>query len=244
MVAELAIPVVILSALSAKGAVRRVFDENAPVVRPPAKVTIIIPAWKEPKEFVMTTIASLKNQNVVKAYPEMFEFIFVDGVPYVDEIRPLVDKVLHAPRGKLKARDLATREASGDIIVSVDADTYYPPNWLNLVLQEFHKPGVVAVTTSKYFGEFEPVLNLAKPLYFGSLMLGRGSAYWKWAYYAVGGFDTSKDNGTIEEIWLEEEAGFYQRLKHLGEVVYVDAPVIHLGEEAPWQMMAGRGLRS
>ncbi|MCD6524930.1 MAG: glycosyltransferase family 2 protein [Thermococcus sp.] len=203
-----------------------------------------MPIWNEPENFVMTAINSLKHQNVVRAYPEMFEFIVVDGVPYVDKIRPLVDKVLHAPRGKLKARHLAIQHAIGDIIVSVDGDTYYPCNWLNLVLQPFHDPEVVAVTTTKHMDGIEPLANLVKVVYYGSVMLGRGSAFTKDAYFRTGGFNLSADEGDITTLQMEEEFMFYKRLSRVGKVKYVDAPVVHLGEDTFYKMKEGRGLRS
>jgi len=216
------------------------FNANAPVVRPPGKVSIIVPVWNEPEEFVMAALQSLHNQNIVRAYPYLFEFIIVDGVPYVNKLRKY-GKVIHAPPGKLVARDKAIRTATGDIIVSVDADCIYPVNWLNQVLAPFHDAGVVGVsTTSRWLGPLEVVFHIPKRIFYSNVMSGRGSAFRRDAYFKIGGFNTKRKYLSIDELQLEEEVGFMQRLKQVGKVVLVDAPVIHLGGVK----MEGRGLRS
>lgn len=245
MVVEFAIPIILTSAAISKTSIRAVFDENYPVRKPPCYVSIIIPAWREPKEFLLTATMSLRNQNIVKAFPDMFEFILVDGIDYLDEVRHLYDKVLHAPPGKLNARNVATKEAKGCIIVSVDADTYYPPNWLNLMLEPYHHdPNVVATTSTKYFEFIDYATALLKPFFHGNRVSGRASTFKKWAFKALGGFRIAGiDQRNAEQMVLEEEIMFKRRLEQLGKVVFVNAPVIHLGEEAPWKMMAGRGIR-
>ena len=242
----MAIPIVLLSSYVSKKSFEAVFDYNYPVTKPPCLVSIIIPAWKEPKNFLLTATMSLKNQNIVQKYPDMFEFILVDGVDYLDEVKHLYDMVLHAPPGKLNARNLATQKAHGCIIVSVDADTYYPPNWLNLMLEPYHSdPNVVATTGSKYVEYADWVAGIIKPVVYGNRITGRASTFKKWAFEAVGGFRTEGINQrNAEEMVVEEELLFKKRLEQLGRVVFVNAPVIHLGEEAPWKMMGGRGIRT
>jgi len=209
---------------------------------PPMKVSVIVPAWHEPRDLLEISLKSLKKQNVVYSYPEMFEFIFV-GCEGDDLSVPekLGYKILCAPRGKLKARHLGTESSSGGIIVSADADSYFPPNWLNLMLLPFHESGVVGTTSTTWHEGAEVFLYLPLNLYYSTKMTGRGCAYLKDAYYKVGGFrlyydelyEKTRDPGVMME---EEEFGFMKRLRSIGKVVLVDAPVVHLGEPK------GRGL--
>ena len=215
----------------------RVWNENDELVELDIKVSIIIPAWYEPEEILRKSIESVHSQNIVKAYRDRFEIIVVNG-ELPEWIYQYADKVLYAPRGKLNARHLATQHATGDIIVSIDADTIYPCNFINLLLKPFTEPDVVATTSSTWLGGFEPFINMFKHIHYGTKMLGRGCAYWKWAYYAVGGFNLDINQEDVEELIKEEEINFFKKLSQIGRVVYVDAPAIHLGE-----VYHNRGIR-
>jgi len=222
---------------------RRVNSYEEPV-KPPRTVSIVVPAWHEPDELLEVSLSSLRSQTVVRRYPELFSFVFV-GCEGVNLSIPLKYgfRILCSPRGKLRARHLGICNAEGDIIVAVDADTYYPPNWLNLILKPFHDLSVVATTSTTWQGPLEVLVALPKFTVYSNKMSGRGSAFYKWAYFAVGGFDLSVDDKYLETrdtniLVEEEEVGFKRRLEKVGKVVLVDAPVIHLGGKP------GRGLRS
>jgi len=86
------------------------------VEKPPSKVSIVLPALYEDHDTLRNCIESLKNQTVVKAYPQYFEFIAVgdpqgDGcfAPFASQF----DKILPAPYGKLKARHVGITNSSG-----------------------------------------------------------------------------------------------------------------------------------
>jgi len=89
----------------------------------------------------------------------------------------------------------------------------------------------------------ELFFGLWKHVVYSNKMLGRGSAYRKWAYFSAGGFNLDVDRLYLEtgDIYLlvqEEEIGFKKRLEKIGRVVYVNAPVIHMGSPSD------RGLHS
>jgi glycosyltransferase involved in cell wall biosynthesis len=214
---------------------------------PPARTTIAVCCYNEPDELLSASLSSLANQDVVKLYPDMFELLMVTSGGCSERLAQLYGfKVVEAPRGKLVSRDMATRIASGDIIVSADSDTFYPPAWLSKVLEPFRDPSVVGVTVPSIdIGAplREMFLGLWKHVVYSSKMLGRGSAYRKWAYFSAGGFNLDVDRlylgtGDIYLLVEEEEINFKKKLEKIGRVVYVNAPVIHMGS-------AGiRGLRS
>lgn len=230
----------IATALSAWSRVNRVEEP----VRPPKTVSVVVPGWREPDWLLETSLSSLRRQTVVEAYPRFFDFVFV-GCEGVDLSVPRRwgFRVFCAPRGKLRARHLGIQYSLGEIIVGADADTYYPPNWLNLMLQPFHDPGVVGVSAPKWLGVLELAAHLPAVVFYSSRMSGRASAFLKEAYYRVGGFNLAVDDlyiktGDVGILVVEEEAWFAERLRRIGKIVFVDAPVVHLG----WRR--GRGLYS
>jgi glycosyltransferase involved in cell wall biosynthesis len=213
--------------------------------RPPYTASIVAPGWHEPSEHLEVSLSSLKRQTVVQKYPELFEFIFV-GCEGVDLSIPakLGYRVLCAPRGKLRARHLGICSARGEVVVAVDCDTYYPPNWLNLMLRPYRSRDVVGTTTTTWQGGLELFTALLKQLEYSQRMSGRGSTFLRQAYFAVGGFNLDADRVWLETrdirlLLYEEEVNFKSRLERLGRVVLVNAPVIHLAKTG-----AGRGLRA
>jgi glycosyltransferase involved in cell wall biosynthesis len=180
----------------------------------------------------------LKKQSVVQKYPELFEFIFVgcEGVN-VDIPSKYGYSIYCAPRGKLNARHIGIMNSHNDIIVSVDCDCYYPPNWLNLMLRPFYDGSVVGTTSTTWQGQWEHLTALLKLAEYSNRMSGRGSAFLKDAYFASGSFNFNIDQRDIRALLMEEEVEFRKRLERIGKVVLVDAPVIHLGGRAK------RGLR-
>ena len=168
--------------LSAYSSLRRVYKYEEPT-RPPRTVSIVAPGWHEPSVLLDISLSSLKQQSVVQRYPELFEFIFV-GCEGVDLDIPAKYgyRILCAPRGKLYARHTGIMNAQGEIIVAVDCDSFYPPNWLNLMLKPFHDPNVVGVTSTTWQGGLEPLIALPKLVEYSDRMSGRGSAFLKDAY--------------------------------------------------------------
>jgi hypothetical protein len=120
------------NSISAHSSFTNVFRYEEPV-KPPCVVSVVAPGWFEPDRFLQTSLGSLRKQSVVQRYPEVFDFIFVgcEGVNLQIPAK-LGYRILCAPQGKLTARHLGNLAAEGDIIVAVDTDSIYPPNWLNI----------------------------------------------------------------------------------------------------------------
>jgi len=200
-----------------------VYNRYARVYEPIGIVSIILPAFNE-EDYIETALKSILSQNVIQKYSDYFECVVVDNesTDRTAEIAKKYCQVISAPRGKLNARDAGIRYASGDIIVSCDADSYYPPNWLNLLIYHFHDPQVVAV--------YGPHLTQGNLLYkigmvwymnaIHSIMSGSGSTFLKKSYFAVNGFDLSIDQFNRQEMQVEEEIVFPAKLRTLGKVVY------------------------
>ena len=221
-------------------------EYNTKILQPIDTVSIIMAAYNE-ADFIETALSSLRNQSIIQQYPDSFEIILADSCSTdgtIDIGTPYVDKVIITSRGKLTARNEATDVALGNIIVSVDADTYYPYHWLNTLLEPFDNiedpsySSVVAVSGSTFD---HTVPNVPDQLYVLSdtlynytfnrfRMVGRTSAYYKHAFYLAGKFDENIDQFNIWKIFREEEKMFGARLSKLGKVIFkLNASCYHLG---------------
>jgi len=217
----------------------RVFDRNAVVSEPPS--TSIIMCTLNEENFVRGALESLEDQNVRRKYPDKFELIVVDSHSEDNTVKIAEEfgaKVFQAPRGKLNSRHLGIGKAKGEVIVSVDADCFYPPpNWLNLILRHFRMPKVVGVVGPRLVdpeeGIFWTGLSVwwefadVGPLVLGGMrMPGQSSAFRREVYYEVGGFNLSINQLDVHEMVREEEIKFAWKLRRVGRVVVdFQAPV-------------------
>jgi len=205
----------------------KVFDIHDELCDPPL-TSIVLPTYREEK-WVEYALESIRAQNIIKAYPDMFEVIVVDSNSDDETVKVAeehADKVLIAPMGKLHARK-GIEVAKGSIIVGIDADSFYPPNWLNIILKKFNKPEVVGVAGPRLFGHvfYDSNIFLNNYSVWGNIrdsiretMYGSNGAFLRSAYYRTGGFDLSIDEFNQDEIEKEEEHLFPSRLKMIRRV--------------------------
>jgi glycosyltransferase involved in cell wall biosynthesis len=203
---------------------------NATLSSVTSKVSIVTTCWYETNAVMETALKSLHNQNVILARPSQFEFITI-GCDHVDMI--LASKYSNRTacvNGKLTARDTGIRMASGDIIVAVDCDCKFPPNFINLLIDPFKNPDVIAVQGLTDHGSplIEIVGQLPLRRWYQQRISGRASAFRRSAYFALGGFDLSINQKDMDAMVNEEEVGFRQKLQSLGKVVDSNAVSYHL----------------
>lgn len=212
-------------------------------IEPPSdSVSIIIPSLNE-ERFIVQCLRSLRNQSIVNKYPDKFEYILVDSGSTDNTVKlaePYVDKVFNSPRGKLTSRNIGTDISTGNIIVSVDSDTIYPPAWMNTLLKPFNNQEVVGVvgsttdSTIPYIPKQVYLLTASFERYIThpTQMVGRNSAYYKHLFYMTGKFNTKINQQNLDEVLKEEEVDFGKRLSEYGTIVFkLNAPCIHLGGE-------------
>jgi cellulose synthase/poly-beta-1,6-N-acetylglucosamine synthase-like glycosyltransferase len=198
--------------------------------KPQKTATVAVTIWNEPKTLVTQCFNSIRAQTALIHYPEMFEVIAVNGSG-VEWASPYADRILHAKRGKLNARNLAFHEAKGEIVVFVDADVMLPPASLSLILEPFRNPQVVAVTSTTDQGLKETFLHLPSlAFWWNHKLTGRFCAIKKDAYFKAGGFNPNIPQQDIAALQYEEEFAFMRRLEEIGKTVLRDIPVIHLGQ--------------
>jgi glycosyltransferase involved in cell wall biosynthesis len=220
---------------------KRMKDSDSIVKKPVAPVSIIIPTYNEGIH-IQQVCQSIRNQSIIKAYPDMFEIILVDSGSTDNTVQlatPYIDTIINAPRGKLTARNIGHNVAKGKIIWSVDGDCIYPENCLNTLLSDFNYPDVVAVIGSRLDDDYLPVFmqnwiyildNLVgRTLIYPNRMSGHNCAYYK---DMAGTFNENIDQLDIDQMIAEEETGFGEKLSKFGRIVYkINATCQHLGSE-------------
>lgn len=115
------------------------------------KTTIIVPAFNEEGR-IKKTVESLLNQN----YPKhLIEVILVDDGSTDNTLQEMKEfaseriKVLTKKNGgKASALNMGIKQAQGEIIVSLDADSFVGRNSLRRMMGHFNNPDVMAVTPS------------------------------------------------------------------------------------------------
>lgn len=109
------------------------------------RFSVVIPCLNE-ASYISDAITSLQNQD----FPGPYEIVVVDNNCTDDTARIARDlgvRVIVEPTpGVCNARQAGTTASTGEIVVSADADTTYPKDWLSKIDHGFRDSGdVVAV---------------------------------------------------------------------------------------------------
>lgn len=139
-------------------------------------VSVVIPAFNEEK-FILNCLNSLKSQKTSRKY----EVIVVDNNS-TDKTSQIVREftgldlklVKESKKGRGFARKSGFKKAQGEIILSTDADTTVPEDWIEKLVQSFDEDQVVGVT-----GTFKiQDQGMIKNTIFNLLMLVSTYLYW------------------------------------------------------------------
>jgi cellulose synthase/poly-beta-1,6-N-acetylglucosamine synthase-like glycosyltransferase/peptidoglycan/xylan/chitin deacetylase (PgdA/CDA1 family)/spore germination protein YaaH len=118
-------------------------------------VSIIVPAFNE-ERVIEATLRSLLNSDY-----DNFEIIVVDdgSQDRTSEVvrehfgeQPLVRLFTETNAGKASALNLGLRQAKGDVIVALDADTQFPGNTIRMLARRFVDPEIGAVAGNAKVG--------------------------------------------------------------------------------------------
>jgi glycosyltransferase involved in cell wall biosynthesis len=142
------------------------------------RFSVVIPCYNE-ANFISATLQSLTNQKTIEKY----EIIVVDN-NCTDETVKIAKSfgakiITEKMRGVCWARQAGTERASGEIIISTDADTIFSPEWLSNIDNEFRQDDqVVAVSGLCRFYDapwWEPIYTnfLLYSVHFYNIVVGR-----------------------------------------------------------------------
>lgn len=127
------------------------------------EVTIVIPAYNEEKTIVRTLNSICQNLTSYSV-----EIIVVNNNSK-DNTAKLVEScdvrcILETKQGIMHARNCGLFNARGKYIINADADTIYPNNWIQALIEPLEKNQQTAVTYGRY--SFLPEKNTTRLTYF------------------------------------------------------------------------------
>lgn len=200
-------------------------------------ISVVVPAYNEEK-----IIARCLNSLVSQKTNKEFEVILVNNnsTDKTDEIAQTFKKklklriILEPKQGRGVARHTGFMKASGNIILSTDADAVVTPDWVEVLSGLMTKPGVVAATgtcwindcsymTNKSFNLFQPLFMRGYRLLFGHYWLsGFSFGIYKEIYEKSGGFNTKLN--------AQEDIDLSFKVSKLGKIYFFpDHPVLFSG---------------
>lgn len=167
-------------------------------------VSIVIPAFNEGK-FISACLDSLSRQT----YSQIFEVIVVDNASTdttTDVVKAFAKtlniKIVHeSKKGRGAARASGFAKAKGEVILSTDADTHVPENWIDSLALYLNDKNCVAVTgtckivdsswfTNAMFNLFQPLAMRLYRIFTGHYWLsGFNFGIKKEVYLKSGGFN-------------------------------------------------------
>src|SRR3990167_488758 len=190
------------------------------------KFSILVPAYNEEQ-----SIASCLNSLISVAYDDK-EIIVIDDAS-TDCTVQVIEKLLYKGvvlvrreknGGRAAALNTGLKRAMGDVIITTDADTVVPSDWLQKFSSCFEQQGVVAVGGAyQAYNKDKPLANATSILdqilngvfrksLIPNKLSGVNSAIRRNALLHLGGFN--------ENSWWSEDSELGWKLKRTGKVVY------------------------
>lgn len=188
-------------------------------------ISVVIPAYNEER-----TISKCLSSLVAQVTNKKFEVILVDNNS-TDKTSEIASKfkskldlkiVLEKEKGRGAARRAGCATARGEIILSTDADTTFPSNWVEGMSDALVKSGAVAINgTCRYdatnpvsetlYSVVSPISTVGYRMIFGHYWLaGFNSAIYKDVYERAGGYDS--------KLWAQEDLDLAFRVRKLGKI--------------------------
>ncbi len=203
-------------------------------------VSVLIPAWNK-QECISDTIKAVQN---VDYYKELKEIIVIDDkstdntlniVKQFGDIK-IIAKEKNA--GKASALNTGIKEAKGEIIVVIDADSFPEKDSFKKMLPYFKDPKVGAVTSTIIVKDPKNLLEKMQAIEYYLIAWGRKildfvdsvyvtpgplSMYRKDLLLEIEGFDTNNITEDIEIAWKILKIGYKNKMC-LAAKVYTDVP--------------------
>jgi len=187
------------------------------------QISVIIPAYNE-SSLIAKCLDSLCTQDLNK---DLFEVIVVDNASEdktAEEAKKYPVRLISEPRRSVVvARQTGVDKARGEIIVSADADTVYPPAWLTKIKRNFdNDPKLVAIAGWIYYKNTSTFYNISFALMQeANLWLSRLTGKFPQVYAANFAFKKSS---------LKRIGGYPSHLPELGDQQYLLYKFFKLGK--------------
>lgn len=170
------------------------------------RCSVIIPARNEGKR-ISRTLEALRAQD----YPNGYEIIVVVNASTdntVEVARRFTDKVLSLEEGGAwRARNYGVENASGEVVLFIDADTLPPATWISMFMHEFDSDpdlkavgGLLEPIEKGYFNERSfRIFNWRTRRSRYVMLFGGNSGFRKQFFLDIGGYN---DVSYLEDIEL------------------------------------------
>lgn len=195
--------------------------------------SIVIPAYNEERT-LSKTLDSLKKQR----FKNNFEVIVVDNnstdetaqIAYTYKDNLNIKVIREEKKGRSPARRAGFAQARGEIILSTDADTIVPENWVEKMGAYFNDEDIIAVTgrskiidcslrVNLLFNFLQPIFMHAYRIVFGHYWLsGFNFAIRKDVYIKAGGFNPNLNS--------QEDTELAFRVSRLGKIKFINSPIV------------------
>lgn len=140
----------------------RIRSNFARLLNPEPEVSVVIPAYNE-EDNILKTLSSLSASNTKKR----LEVIVVNNnsIDRTEELAKAtgVTCIRETKQGITQARNAGLAVAKGKYIVNADADTIYPPDWIDEMVQPLYD-NRIALTYGKF--SFIPIARTTRMTYF------------------------------------------------------------------------------
>jgi glycosyltransferase involved in cell wall biosynthesis len=188
------------------------------------KLSFVIPAYNEEKRIARCLEGILRNPS-----PDLLEILVIDNA-CTDKTAEIASKfpfvrVIHEPRkGLPHARQRGLMEMKGDMFVSLDADSFPPEGWSDILRREFaDNPDLLCLSGPYDYYDLAPAKRtfirwgwklLARiGSILGNQVVGGNFVAKKDALLRMGGFDTSIR-------FYGEDVSTARRLKNIGQTKF------------------------
>lgn len=184
------------------------------------KISLIIPAHNEEK-YIRDCLLSIEKNG-----KELFEVIVIDNVSSdktseIVKAFPFARVVYEPQKGLPFARNRGLKEAHGDIIAYVDADTKMPRGWVKKIIKEFQKDEKMVSMSGPYI--YYDVSFFQKILVWMYWIILAWPSYFFIGYMAVlGNFVARKDA-------LEKIGGFNEDVIFYGDDTDISKKLYKIG---------------
>ncbi len=191
------------------------------------KISVIVPAYNEEK-YIKEALEALLKQSYSDFEVIVVNNASIDKTVEIAETFPV--KVLTEHRkGTQWARECGRKEATGEIIVNMDADCVPDPDWLQNGVKEFEKHSCIAVSGPYDYYDAPPLMRTFSFLtqayvytavnrfvqffHLGAVIIGGNVFIKREALQKMGGYNTS-----ITFYGDDPDTG--KRLAKIGKVIY------------------------
>ncbi|MHA2283426.1 MAG: TIGR04283 family arsenosugar biosynthesis glycosyltransferase [Promethearchaeota archaeon] len=200
-------------------------------------VSIIIITLNE-AEYIEETIKTTRlSANLPSGKQASIEIIVSDGGSTDDTLdiaQKIADKVISGPRGRYLQLNNGAKQARGDILLFLHADTILPDNAIIKILHGLKDPKIIGGAFKKYWN-WNPAIKRSSLLKFVSFIWLK---YDNWQIDLLRRFPGDnaifvrksifEELNGFQPLWICEDLDFSTRLKKYGKnkTVYIDSAVI------------------